>query len=180
MIERARALVAWSRTRQGKKLTRYLVGSVVTTGVSFVWITAMYGFKIIPGVIWATLSGNLVAVIPSYYWNRAWAWGKRGKSHFRKEIVPYWSMAFLGIAFSQLGAFWARHEVHTHSWSHLANTALVAGTNVVCFAIFWVLKLIVFNRIFHVASPVEDDDDDEVDSDTPSVITSTLPLQSND
>ena len=56
----------------------------------------MYGLKIIPGVIWATLSGNLVAVIPSYYWNRAWAWGKRGRSHFRREIVPYWSMAFLG------------------------------------------------------------------------------------
>jgi putative flippase GtrA len=178
MIERARTLVAWSRTRQGKKLTRYLLGSIVTTGVSFVWITVMYGFKIIPGVIWATLSGNLVAVIPSYYWNRAWAWGKRGRSHFRKEIVPYWSMAFLGIAFSQLGAFWARSEVHSHNWSHVVNTVLVAGTNVVCFAIFWVLKLIVFNRIFHVASPVDDDSDS--DDDTPSAVTSTSPLQSTD
>jgi putative flippase GtrA len=177
MIDRARAVVAWSRTRQGKKLTRYLLGSIVTTGVSFVWITVMYGFKIIPGVIWATLTGNLVAVIPSYYWNRAWAWGKRGKSHFRNEIVPYWTMAALGIAFSQLGAFWARHEVHTHDWSRLLNTGLVAGTNVICFAIFWVLKLIVFNRIFHVASPV---DDDESDRDPPGVITSTYPLQSTD
>ena len=86
-----------------KELTRYFLGSVITTGLSFAWITIMYGLKIIPGVIWATLSGNLVAVIPSYYWNRAWAWGKRGRSHFRSEIVPYWSMAFLGIAFSQLG-----------------------------------------------------------------------------
>ena len=93
---------------RGQEDYRYLLGSVVTTGASFLWITIVYGLKIIPGVIWATLSGNLVAVIPSYYWNRAWAWGKRGRSHFRREIVPYWSMAFLGIAFSQLGAFWAR------------------------------------------------------------------------
>jgi putative flippase GtrA len=151
MSVRLRRIIAWTKTAEGKKLTRYFLGSVVTTGVSFAWITIMYGLKIIPGVIWATLSGNLVAVIPSYYWNRAWAWGKRGRSHFRREIVPYWSMAFLGIAFSQLGAFWARHEVHTHKWSHLAATALVSGTNVLCFAIFFVLKLMVFNRIFHVA-----------------------------
>ena len=39
--------------------------------------------------------------------------------------------------------------MHSHHWSHLANTGLVAFTNLVCFAIFWVLKLLVFNRIFH-------------------------------
>jgi putative flippase GtrA len=151
MVARIRSLRAWMQTREGKKLYRYLLGSVVTTGLSFLWITIVYGLKIIPGVIWATLSGNLIAVIPSYYWNRAFAWGKRGRSHFRNELVPYWSMAFLGIAFSQLGAFWARSEVRHHQWSHLANTALVDGANVACFAIFFVLKLMVFNRIFHVA-----------------------------
>ena len=151
MSARIRTIIAWTKSPQGKKLSIYFLGSVVTTGVSFAWIAFMFGFRIIPGVLWATLSGNLVAVIPSYYWNRAWVWGKRGRSHFRNEIVPYWSMAFLGIAFSQLGAFWARSEVHKHDWSHLANTGLVAGANVLCFAIFFVLKLMVFNRIFHVA-----------------------------
>jgi hypothetical protein len=68
-------------------------------------------------------------------------------------------MAFLGIAFSQLGALWARHEVHSHSWSRLDDTAIVALTNVLCFAIFFLLKLMVFNRIFHVARP----DDVETD-----------------
>ena len=86
--------------------------------------------------------------MPSYHLNRLWAWGKRGPSAFRKEIVPYWSLAFAGIAFSQIGAFSARAVVHSHHWSHLANTALVAFTNLGCFAIFWVLKLAVFNRIF--------------------------------
>jgi hypothetical protein len=59
-------------------------------------------------------------------------------------------MSFLGISFSQLGAFWARAEVHSHIWSHLANTGLVTGTNIVCFGVFFMLKLMVFNKIFHV------------------------------
>jgi hypothetical protein len=155
MVARLRSLIEWSQTREGKKLTRYLFGSVWTTAVSLIWIAFFYGLKIIPGVIWATLSGNLVVVIPSYYWNRALAWGKRGRSHFRNEIVPYWTMALLGISFSELGAFWARGIVHSHNWSHLVNTGLVAGVNLLCFAIFFVLKLMVFNKIFHVAHHVE-------------------------
>jgi len=106
--------------------------------------------KIIPGVLWATMVGNLIASLPAYQLNRRWTWGKRGKSHIRREIIPFWAMTALGIAFSQLGALWARHMVHTHHWSHLINTALVAFTNLFAFAIFWVLKIVVFNRIFRV------------------------------
>jgi putative flippase GtrA len=150
MIERLRSFVAWSHTHQGKKMVRYILGSVIATGVSFSSIAILYGFRIIPGVIWATLAGNLIATLPAYYLNRTWTWGKRGRSHFRREIVPFWSMSFLGISFSMLGAFWARHEVHSHAWNRLADTALVTGTNLACFAVFFMLKLMVFNRIFHV------------------------------
>lgn len=149
MPKNFREFVAWSKTHQGKKLIRYTLSSVITTGVSLAAILVTYGFHLINGIIGATLFGNVLAIIPSYYLNRAWAWGKSGKSHFRKEVVPYWAMAFLGIAFSMLGALWAKHLVHTHDWSHLINTALVAGVNLMCFAIFWVLKMLLFNKIFH-------------------------------
>ena len=122
----------------------------MSTAVSFISISVLYGFKIIPGVMWSTLAGNLIASLPAYHLNRLWTWGKRGRSHFRSEIVPFWSMTFLGIAVSQVGAFWAKHEVHSHHWPHLFNTALVSFTNLFSFGIFWVLKLMVFNRIFKV------------------------------
>ena len=125
MRTRIDSFLAWSKTHQGKKLIRYTASSVITTGVSFTAIFILYGLKIIPGVIWATLAGNVIATLPSYHLNRLWAWGKRGPSAFRKEIVPYWSLAFAGIAFSQIGAFTARGIVRSHHWSHLANTALV-------------------------------------------------------
>jgi putative flippase GtrA len=142
-------LLAWSKSHEGKKLIRYTLSSLITTGVSLAAILITYGFKIIHGIIEATLFGNVIAVIPSYYLNRMWAWGKRGRSHFRNEVIPYWVMAFLGIAFSLIGATYTKHLVHTHHWGHLANTALVGGVNVLSFAIFWVLKMLVFNRIFH-------------------------------
>lgn len=132
--------------------------SAVTTGVSFTSIALLYGFRIVPGVMWSTLVGNLIATLPAYHLNRNWTWGKHGRSHFRTEIVPFWSMSFLGIAFSQLGAWWVKHLVHSHHWAHVINTGLVTGVNLVSFGIFWVLKLVVFNRIFHV-HPLESIDE---------------------
>ncbi|HEY7931455.1 MAG TPA: GtrA family protein [Acidimicrobiales bacterium] len=150
MRDRLQSLVVWSQTHRGRKLVRFTLTSGITTVVSFGSIAILYGFRIIPGVMWSTLAGNLIGTLPAYNLNRRWTWGKRGRSHFRQEIVPFWLMSMIGIAFSQLGAWWAKHEVHSHNWSHLANTALVTGTNLTCFGVFWILKLFVFNRIFQV------------------------------
>jgi putative flippase GtrA len=151
-------LIAWSHTHSGKRLIRYTAASVMTTIVSLAAVSAFYGFRIIPDAVWATLAGNVVGMVPAYQLNRRWTWGKRGRSHLRKEIAPFLMMSVLGIAFSQLGAWWARNETKTHHWSHLANTALVAGANLTCFAVFWVLKLVVFNRIFRVEKMAEIDE----------------------
>jgi putative flippase GtrA len=144
-----REVVAWSKTHQGKKLIRFTLSSVITTGVSAAAILVVYGDHIITGIIGATLFGNLLATIPSYYLSRAWAWGKRGRSHVRKEVLPYLMMSFAGIAFSLFGAIYTKHLVHTHHWSHFTDTLVVEGVNVLSFAIFWVLKILLFNKIFH-------------------------------
>jgi len=150
MLQRVRSFLAWSKTHEGRKIIRFTAVSAISTVVSFTSISILYGFKIIPGVMWATLAGNLIASLPAYHLNRLWTWGKRGRSHFRGEILPFWSMTALGIGVSQIGAYWARHVVHTHHWAHIANTALVSFTNLFCFGLFWVLKMMVFNRIFKV------------------------------
>jgi putative flippase GtrA len=150
MILSPGALLKWSRTHEGRRLVRYATASVITTIVSLAAVSGFYGLRIIPSEIWATLAGNVVGMFPAYQLNRRWTWGRNGRSHWRREILPFLCMSMLGIAFSQIGAWWARNEVRSHHWSHLANTGLVDGANLLCFGVFWVLKLIVFNRIFQV------------------------------
>jgi putative flippase GtrA len=145
-----RALLRWSHTHEGRRFIRYAAASIITTIVSLLAVSGFYGLRIIPSAVWATLAGNVVGMFPAYQLNRRWTWGRNGRSHVRREILPFMCMSFLGIAFSQLGAWWARSEVHSHHWSHLANTGIVDGANLLCFGVFWVLKLIVFNRIFGV------------------------------
>jgi putative flippase GtrA len=161
-------LRAWSKTHEGRKLIRFTLVSASSTIVSFLALSALYGLNIIPSVIWSTLVGNLIASVPAYQLNRRWTWGKRGKSQIRREILPFWALTFLGIGVSQLGALWARHEVRTHHWSHIVNTGLVVFANLASFAIFWVLKLIVFNRIFRVDTIEEIDEPLSAEESTPN------------
>ena len=155
---RIRKLMAWSRTHQGRKLIRFTSVSVISTVVSVLVIAFVYGLKIIRGEVEATVFGNIVAAFPSYRLNRQWTWGKTGRSHVLRELLPFGTMIALGIGFSILGASYARHLVNAHHWSHLVNTGVVVAANLVSFAIFWVLKLMVFNRIFHVDEVAEIDE----------------------
>ncbi len=155
MFDRIDRLIAWAKGHQGRKLIRFTAVSVVSTVVSVVVIALVYGLKIIKGEVEATLIGNIIGAIPSYTLNRRWTWGKTGRSHVRKELIPFWTMAVLGIAFSMVGASYAKDFVHTHHWSHLFNTGIVDAANLVSFAVFWVLKLLVFNKIFQIKEEEE-------------------------
>jgi cytosine/uracil/thiamine/allantoin permease len=75
-----------------------------------------------------------------------------------KEIVPFWVMSALGIIVSIGGAAVARHIGIAHHLSHFEQTVVVLVANLISFGIFWVLKYLVFNRLFRV-HPLEELDE---------------------
>jgi putative flippase GtrA len=122
--------------------------SVISTGVSLFVIAIVYGVFHLWSEVPSTVFGNAVATVPSYWLNRKWAWGKHGRSHFLKEVVPFWTMAAAGIAFSIIWAALARHVAIKYQLNHLETTVVVLVANVMSFGVFWVLKLMLFNRMF--------------------------------
>lgn len=158
MLEKIASLRAWASTHEGKKVIRFTMVSVISTIVSFVTLFLVFGVLKIWSQVPSTIFANAVATIPSYNLNRKWAWGKSGRSHVAKEIIPFWSMSALGIAVSVVGAQVARHLSVKHHLPHWEQTAAVLIANVLSFAVFWVLKLLLFNRLFHVAEIDEFDE----------------------
>jgi putative flippase GtrA len=146
---RIRAVYDWLHTHEGRKLFRYTMVSVISTGVSLVVIAIVYGAFHLTEVK-STIIGNAVATFPSYWLNRKWAWGKHGRSHLLKEVAPFWFLAAVGIAFSIVGASLAKHVVHSLKLGNLESTLVVLVANVLSFSIFWVIKLLLFNRLFRV------------------------------
>ncbi len=143
-------LWAWLHTHEGRKIFRYSMVSVISTAVSFGTLFIVYGVLRLWSPVPSTIFANAVATLPSYWLNRNWAWGKSGRSHLVKEVIPFWTMASIGIAFSIVGASVAKHIGEVHHLSHTEQTALVLLANILSFGIFWVAKLLLFNRLFHV------------------------------
>src|SRR5437660_10271801 len=79
---------------------------------------------------WTARSANILATgvgtVPSYELNRKWAWGKKGRGHLWKEVVPFWTLSFIGLAFSTWSADFAENQVQHHNVSHGAQTVVVA------------------------------------------------------
>lgn len=146
------AVRLWEKrdTPEAKQLFRYTMVSVISTAVSFGVLFLVFGVFHLWEEVGSTVFANVVATVPSYYLNRSWVWGKNGRSHLMKEIVPFWAMSALGITVSIGGATLARTIGVENHLQHVEQTALVLVANVASFGVFWVLKFLVFNRLFRV------------------------------
>jgi putative flippase GtrA len=139
-----------SRTPGGRKMIRYSLVSVVSVIVSQIVLFIAQSF-------WSARTSNIIAVcisaVPSYYLNRAWAWGKTGKSHLMKEIVPFWTLALLGLVFSTWAAGYAESNAQQVTSSDLVARLIVNGAALAAFGILWVGKFFIFNRLMFAHQP---------------------------
>ncbi len=144
-----------ARTPGAKKAIRYSLVSAISVGVNQVALFILqFGFH------WTAKSAAIAAAalggIPSYYLNRRWAWGKTGRSHLMKEVVPFWIIAFAGLVFSTWSADFGESLALDHFASSRFVQALVVNFFALgAFGVLWVGKFIFFNKVLFVT---KDDD----------------------
>lgn len=145
-------LLALTRSPAGRKMVRYSLISVICVIISTAMLALLVGV-LRWSAFWASLTATSVATIPSFELNRKWAWGKSGKSHLWKEIVPFWTLAFIGLAFSTWASVLAETFSKHHHLSHLVHTVVVEGAFVGAFGLLWVGKFVIFNKVLFVHHP---------------------------
>jgi putative flippase GtrA len=138
----------WYRTTEGRKKVRYGLVSVVAVPVGEVGLLFFNLIGLTAG--WAAVCGNSVGAIPSYLLNRYWVWGKNDRNKFFAEIMPFWAITVIGIAFSlyvghEGGAFARRHDI-----GGATRLAILLVANLGGFAVLWVVKFVLFNRLLFV------------------------------
>ncbi len=148
-----KGLLGWARSDEGKKFVRYSMVSVVSVIVYEILLFVTLGL-----LHWRTArSANIFAVgvsaIPSYYLNRKWAWGKSGRSHFMKEVVPFWGMALLGLVFSTWATDFAKTVADEATTIHLVRTFIVMMAGLAAFGVLWVAKFVVLNKLLFAHKP---------------------------
>jgi putative flippase GtrA len=135
-----------ARTPTGQKLIRYTMVSIISVIIGQILLALAFGlFR------WTAAWSNVFAVgvssLPSYYLNRAWAWGKRGRSHFMKEVLPFWGLAFLGLLLSTYFVSVAEGHARSYSDSRAVQTIIINGAALAAFGVLWVAKFVILNKL---------------------------------
>jgi putative flippase GtrA len=125
--------------RHGAKLFRF--GAVSAFNVVF-GQTLLFGAQTLMG--WTAVASNVFSVamsaVPAYLLSRYWVWQKRGKNHFMREVVPFWSLALLGFALSTVAIWYVERR-----WD--PQPVFINLTNMAAFGVVWMSKYFILDRV---------------------------------
>lgn len=128
-------------------MARYATVSVVSTLLTLGLLALFFGVLKLASAAWCNVFATAIATIPSYYLNRSWAWGKSGKSHLWREVMPFWVISFVSLVLSTGAVKLASMEAHHFVHSHLGVTIVVEFASLLTYAILWVGKYLLFNQL---------------------------------
>jgi putative flippase GtrA len=128
------------------RLVRCMGVSVVSTVVCFtilILMTAVFGVA----AALANVVATAIATVPSYHLNRRWTWGRRDRSNPWREVLPFWVLAFCGLALSTvtvaIGDAWAA-SLHLVP---VLRTATVLVSHLGGFGALWILQFVLLDRV---------------------------------
>ncbi|HEU5003869.1 MAG TPA: GtrA family protein [Actinomycetota bacterium] len=134
----------WTRYREKlHKLFRYSAVSVVSTVTSLTVLGIMVGLMNLPPGR-SNIVATCLATIPSFELNRRWVWSRQGQRSLFKEMLPFWGLSLLGLAWSTINV--ALVGVWTQHWSHLGRAAAAGATNVGTFGLLWIFQFVLCDR----------------------------------
>jgi putative flippase GtrA len=140
------------------KVLRYGAGSVVAT------VCSQSTFLLVYGVLGAstTLASVLAwfaGAVPNYWMNRSWTWGQRGRPSFRRELLPYAGIILGTLVLAILATSGMARILDGTSVSHGVRTLVVSGTYFLVYAVMFVFRFVLFDRLF--AQPAASPEPDE-------------------
>lgn len=147
MTDLATNLRARANDPETRKVVKYSMVSAVSVVVTMITLfLCVWAFHF--NEVAAQVTASIFGAVPSYYLNRMWVWGKSGKSHMKKEVIPFWIMFAVGLGFSS-GAVWLANLAFD-DLSHGLSSLLTTAASFFAYALLWVGKYVIFNKLLFV------------------------------
>ena len=134
------------------KFIRYSMVSAVAIVISQVTILVCAWVFGLSGIAANTI-GALTATPASYELNRKWAWGKSGKSHLWREVVPFWALTLVGWLASTGMVEIVDNLAKSHGVTGLARALAIMGASLFAYGVVWIVKFVLFNHVIFVDRP---------------------------
>lgn len=149
-------LVSFLRSEGCKRGIRYAAVSAVAIVVSLAVLGFCYGVLHLSASASQTVA-VIASTIPSYYLNRAWVWGRNGKSHLWKEIVPFWVISVGQYLISVVVINFGEEHVVAATDSKGLQTLGLQLISLFTYGVMWVAKFAIFNKVLFAHRPARAD-----------------------
>jgi putative flippase GtrA len=136
-----------------QKLLRYSVASGTGVFSYLVILIIVNGILGLPDQL-SNVIAVAISAIPNYLVNRTWTWRQTGKNRLWGEIVPFWTMAFLGFV---LSIFFVNYA--SDRWG---TTLAIAAANMSAFGVLWLARFLILDKVmWKVVTELGDLDEDQ-------------------
>ena len=142
----ASSATAHTRRRLGIRFARYSVGSVVALVTSEVVFSVTYGAGLL-GTTGASVAAFAAGAVPNYIANRRWAWERRGRLAVRREVIGYAAVSLGSLAAAAIATAATGRVAPWVSSSHAVRVALVSASYFATFAVLFVAKFVLLDRL---------------------------------
>lgn len=129
------------------KVLRYAGGSVVATVCSELAFVVVYG-PLHAGPAWSSVLGWVAGALPNYWLNRSWAWQRQGRPSLRHEILPYVVIIGLTLLLATVVTRAVDGALTHADTASSARVVLVAGAFLGVYAVMFVLRFFLLDRMF--------------------------------
>jgi len=140
------------------KVSRYMATSAICFGISEVVLIVLFATHLL-GARSAAIVGSIAGIIPGYQLNRTWIAGRNHRSHFWREVVPYWSTS-LSIALLAALVTGGANTLFIHE-SRGVRTVINAAAFMLTYATTLAFKYLLFHRVLFKPPPRTADDQTE-------------------
>lgn len=137
------ALLAHAKTDAGKRALRYSATSLICVAITQILILVFYrGFRV--SETRSNLAATMLTSVPAFVLNKYWVWGKRGRAHMRREVLPFWLFTVAGWGLSTGMVALVSNVGEPHS---TVRTLSVMVASIAGFGVLWVLKYLFLDKI---------------------------------
>jgi putative flippase GtrA len=133
------------------KVIRYSGASIISVAVGLLVLGINIDiFHLSPTV--ANVVAIAVCTVPSFELNRRWVWRLHGRSD-AGQFVPFCLLSVAGLVLSTLAVGYTGD--HSTGLANPWHTVVVDGANLGAYAVLWVIRYFILDRVFVVRNPTD-------------------------
>ncbi|HWF33923.1 MAG TPA: GtrA family protein [Solirubrobacteraceae bacterium] len=130
------------RSALGVRITRYALGSVVAAATSAIVFAILFVFHV--NTTTDSICAFVAGAIPNWILNRRWAWRRRGRPEFGREVFGYALTSLISLVLTSLSTAWTNAQVQSIPAHHGIRVILVTASYLAVFAVLFVAKFALY------------------------------------